>query len=92
MRENHMSSCHHIDYGGLQINIDVRNGRESPVYTCILCEKIFDEKQYTEVIKEIKKQRENHTLTFYKTPNGKTHTEEDCVDKKRCNIHEEDKF
>lgn len=85
-----MSSCHHIDYGGLQINIDVRAGTEHAVYTCILCEKIFDEKQYKDVIKEINKQRENNTLTFYKTPNGKTHTEEDCVDKKRCNIHEEE--
>lgn len=88
-----MSSCHHIDYGGLQINIDVRNGRDKPIYTCLLCEKTFDEKQYGDVMKEIKKHKEDHTLTFYRTPNGKTHTEEDCVDKKRCDIHdEEDKY
>ena len=86
-----MSSCHHIDYSNLQINVDVRNGRENPIYTCLLCEKTFDEKQYRELLKEINKHVEDHTLTFWKTPNGKTHTEEACADKKRCPIHEEDK-
>ncbi len=82
--------CHHIDYSGLQIHIDVRNGRDKPIFTCILCDTVFDEKQYGKVIKAINERIKNNTLTSYRTPNGKTHTEEDCVDKRKCDIHHED--
>lgn len=82
--------CHHIDYNGLQIHIDVRNGRDKPIFTCILCDTVFDLEQYGKVIKSINERVKNHTLTPYRTPNGKTHTEEDCVDKRKCDIHEED--
>ncbi len=82
--------CHHIDYSEMQIHVDVRKGREKAIFTCILCDSVFDEKQYKEVLKEIKKHMDDHTISFYKTPNGKTHTEEDCADKRRCPIHEVD--
>jgi len=85
-----MSSCHHIDWDGLQIKVITVNGYSNPSYQCLLCNKEFDPEQYKDVIKSIREKKKNNTLTFYRTPKGKTHTEEECVDKRKCDIHEED--
>lgn len=85
-----MSSCHHIDWDSLQIIVGTLRGQANPTYHCLLCDKDLSSKDYKDTIKQIKKHKEDNTLTFYRTPNGKTHTEEECVDKRKCDIHEED--
>jgi len=83
-------ACHHIDWDGLQITVNTMRGQSNPTYHCLLCNTDFNPEQYSDVIKSIREKKKNNTLTFYRTPKGKTHTEEECVDKRKCDIHEED--
>ena len=85
-----MSSCHHIDWDSLQIIVGTLRGQENPTYHCLLCDKDLSSEDYKDTIKRIKKHKEDNTLRFYRTPKGETHTEEECVDKRKCDIHEED--
>lgn len=87
---NPMSNCHHIDWDNLQIVVGTLRGQTNPTYHCLLCDKEVSPEDYKETLKQIKKHKEDNTLKFYRTPNGDVHTEEECVDKKKCDIHEED--
>ena len=82
-----MSNCHHIDWAGLQILIDASKGERNLSYKCLLCEKIFDQEEYSELIKELRQKKEDHKLDTWRTPKGETHTEEDCPNTKECEIH-----
>jgi len=63
-----MGICHHIDWDNLQILVD---GRQEPhVYRCILCNKEFSEKEYKEMIQELRKKSKDHKLDEWRTPEG----------------------
>ncbi len=79
--------CHHIDWDGLQIKVDTRNGQANPTYHCILCDTTFDPEQYSDIIKKIREKVKDHSLTYYRTPKGKDHTKEECVREDKCPIH-----
>lgn len=81
-------NCHHIDWAGLQILVNTDNGQDKPTYKCLLCEKVMQPDEYKEVIETIKEKTEDDTLKFWRTPKGKEHTLEDCVDTEKCFIHE----
>lgn len=81
--------CHHIDWDGLQIVIDAREGHEHLTYTCFLCDMKFTPEEYKDIIKAIKEKKKDNTLKFYRTPKGQTHIEEECPDNKECPIHSE---
>ncbi len=81
-------TCHHIDWGGLQIKVDVSNGQLDPTYTCILCEKEMKEPEYKDLIKILREKKEDNTLRFWRTPKGKEHILEECVEPKQCFVHE----
>ncbi len=85
-----MSDCHHIDYGSLRIYMDTREGRDNIKFRCRLCEAVLNEEEYHKLIRTIREKREDGTLTFWKTPNGGTHTAKQCPNMKKCDIHSED--
>lgn len=82
--------CHHIDWDGLQIKVATPNGQANPLYFCLLCNSDITSEQYKDIIKEINEKKKKNTLRFYRTPKGQDHVLEECVDKKKCPIHEED--
>lgn len=79
--------CHHIDWDGLQILIDAKNGHENLTYKCLLCDTIFNQEEYKDIIKAINEKKKDNTLRFYRTPKGQIHEEEECPDDKVCDIH-----
>ncbi len=81
-------TCHHIDWSGLQVKVDVRNGQRNPTYECLLCNVIMNEEEYKEVIKTIREKKEDDTLKFWRTPKGKEHILEECVKPEDCFVHE----
>lgn len=63
-----MGICHHLDWDNLQIMV---NGRtQPPTYRCILCDKEFNEKEYKELVVELRKKSKEHKLDDWRTPNG----------------------
>jgi hypothetical protein len=81
-------TCHHIDWSGLQIKVDTRNGQRSPTYECLLCNVVMNPDEYKDVIRTIKEKKEEDTLKFWRTPKGKEHTLEECVKPEDCFVHE----
>ena len=65
-----MGICHHLDWDNLQIVVDSRRGQDASTYRCILCDKKFDEKEYKEMIKELKQKMKDHKFDEWRTPNG----------------------
>ena len=63
-----MGICHHVDWDNLQI---VVNGRTNPAtYRCILCDKEFNEKEYKDMLKELKQKVKDRKFDEWRTPNG----------------------
>lgn len=65
-----MGICHHIDFDNLQIVVNNRGGQEQSTYRCMLCDKEFNEKEYKEMIQELRKKSKDHKLDEWRTPNG----------------------
>jgi len=65
-----MGICHHIDFDNLQIVVNNRRGQEQSTYRCMLCDKEFNEKEYKEMIKELRKKSKDKRLDEWRTPNG----------------------
>jgi len=72
-----MGICHHIDFDNLQIVVNNRRGQEQSTYRCLLCEKEFNENEYKEMIKELRKKNKDHKLDEWRTPNGNLQVNED---------------
>ncbi len=81
-------TCHHIDWSGLEIKSDTRNGADNPTFKCLLCNVVMSHEEYQKVMITIGEKIEDNTLRFWRTPNGKEHTLEDCVKPDECFIHE----